>query len=273
MMKKILCPVDFSKASMNGMEYAGNLAAKLMAHLTLLYVRPTIWPEAIQLDQKVSQGIDDINSRLQVLSEQCEQEFGVTCSAHIEQTTNTLEKAIAEQATQNDLIVMGTNGADNFYQFVFGSNSFHVMKQSSKPVLVVPDDCSFRPIRQIVYAFDPATNENFTVEQLKALAIPLNASIKVLHVVHGGTPEEREEKIALIKQEVLSHADKMISWSFESKLGADVAWSLGRYAADDATELLALSFHHRSLIDNIFRENVIKQLSMTASFPLFTFWR
>lgn len=272
-MKKILCPVDFSKASLNGMEYAGNLAASLMAHLTLLYVRPTIWPEAIQLDRKISQGIEDINSSLQVLCEQCEQEFGITCSVHIEQTTNTLEKAIAEQATQNDIIVMGTNGADDFYQFVFGSNSFHVMKQSSKPVLVVPDDCSFKPIRQIVYAFDPSTNENFMVDQLKALAIPLKASVKVLHVVHGGTPEERKEKIATIERKALSHADKMITWSFEAKFGADVAWSLSRYAIDDATELLALSFHHRSLMDNMFRENVIKQLSMTASFPLFTFWR
>ena len=46
-MKRILCPVDFSNASRNGLEYAGNLAAELMAHVTLLYVRPTIWPEAV----------------------------------------------------------------------------------------------------------------------------------------------------------------------------------------------------------------------------------
>ncbi|MDZ4713857.1 MAG: universal stress protein [Cytophagales bacterium] len=271
-MKKILCPVDFSNASKNGMEYAGNLAAALMAHLTLAYIKPTIWPEAIQLKEEVALGIAEIRASLQVLADACEKEFGVTCGVRVEEASSTLEKAIAREGEEHDLIVMGTNGADDYYQYIFGSNSFQVMKRSGRAVLVIPEGCTFRPVSQIVYAFDPGTNPHFLVDQLRALAVPLQASVRVLHVLDAEPSAENDKKLDLLKKGVMDRADKMIDWSFEGKYGIDISWALDRYVTSQSSEILALSFHHRTLVDKLFRENVIKKLSMTAHFPVFTFW-
>src|SRR5689334_24953523 len=126
-MKKILCPIDFSKASLNGLEYAAQLARILNANLTLLYVRTSIWPEAIQLEQIVHESDQDIQARLELISQEIREEFDIPCHFHLESTTMTVEEAIAANTINMDLVVMGSNGADNYYQYFFGSNSFHVI--------------------------------------------------------------------------------------------------------------------------------------------------
>jgi nucleotide-binding universal stress UspA family protein len=272
-MKKILCPVDFSNASKNGLEFAGNLAAHLMAHLTLLYVRPTIWPEAVQLKHDEAVSTDEITEDLRILSDEVEKEFGITCGIQLVPTTQVVEKAIAEHGEDFDLIITGTNGADDFYQLVFGSHSFHVIKDAMCPVLLIPEDCKYKPLKNIVYAFDPHTNPIFLVDQLRTFASSLGASIKVVHVVESERSAEEDHKIQQMKQTVMAREHKDIPWNFEGVYGRDIAWTLEHYATSHDVDVLALSYHHRSLMDNLTRQNVIKRISMTAEFPVFTFWR
>src|ERR1700690_2560274 len=128
-MKKILCPVDFSEASESGMEYAGYLGRIIPAHVTLFYVRLSIWPEAVQLEREVNANTEKISEQLMVSSSAVQKEFGVSCNFEIESTTETPETAIAAKALAYDLIVLGTNGADDLYQHLFGSNTFRIIEQ------------------------------------------------------------------------------------------------------------------------------------------------
>ncbi|MCA6417176.1 MAG: universal stress protein, partial [Cytophagales bacterium] len=75
-MKKILCPVDFTDVSANGMEYASHLAKALHARLTLLYVRTSIWPEAVQLKNESSKSNEEIQSSLTLFKGEVQKEFG-----------------------------------------------------------------------------------------------------------------------------------------------------------------------------------------------------
>lgn len=272
-MKKILCPVDFSNASKNGVEFAGNLAAQLMAHVTLMYVRPTIWPEAVQLRRESSQGAAEIIDDLKTLSDEVEKEFGVTCGVHLERTMDPVENSIARYGGGYDLIVSGTNGADDTYQMVFGSHSFQVIQKAMCPVLLIPEGVTYKPIKQLVYAFDPHTNPIFLVEQLRDFASALGAEVKVVHVIEDEQTADTEARIEHLRQAIMARDYKDTSWQFEGLYGRDVAWTLERYAANSAMDVMALSYHHRTLMDKLFHQNVIKQISMTADFPVFTFWK
>ncbi len=272
-MKKILCPVDFSNASRNGLEFAGNLAAELMAHLTLMYVRPTIWPEAIQLRKEASQGAEAISEDLKMLSDQIEAEFGVTCGLHLERTMDSVEHAISEYGKGYDLIITGTNGADDTYQLVFGSHSYQVIQQAMCPVLLIPEEVKYKPIKQIVYAFDPNTNPIFLIDQLRDFSAALNASVKVVHVMEEEKSPESEARFEQLRQAVMARAYKELPWAFEGLYGRDVAWTLEHYATSSPFDVMALSYHHRTLMDKLLHQNVIKRISMTADFPVFTFWK
>ena len=56
----------------------------------------------------------------------------------LSRTTDSIEVAVGSMSTDYDLIVMGTNGADNLYQHVFGVNTHHVLGLTRCPVLMIP---------------------------------------------------------------------------------------------------------------------------------------
>jgi nucleotide-binding universal stress UspA family protein len=271
-MKKILCPVDFSPAAANGMEYAAQLAKDLSGQLTLFYVRPSIWPEAVQLEQEVTEGLENINERLSMFSNEVQREFGVLCDNHIEQTTDTVEMAIASEAKNFDLIVMGTNGADSLYQYMFGSNSFHVIEQSKCPVIVVPEGYAYQPVKLIVYAYDPETNPIFLIEQLKSLAFPLNAEIRVLHVSTEARTTEVEHKMEALMDSLKARETRHIAWSLDFQYSDDVAEALQKYLHIHQASMLALSCRHRTWIEKWFETNVVRKISMQADYPVLAFW-
>ncbi len=272
-MKKILCPVDFTDVSANGMEYASHLAKALQASLTLLYVRSSIWPEAVQLKKESSESNEEIQSGLSLFKNEIQKEFGIDCNYHIETTIDTLEDTIASFAKHYDLVVMGTNGADNTYQFVFGSNTYQVIERSDCPIVVVPEGCIYRPIDLMIYAYDPDTNPIFLIDQLKKLSTPLNTELRVLHVAEDKPSAEVKHRIDILRDAVKARESKNLTWSFDFQYSKDVWWALNQYMTTSRAGMLALSFHHRSLIESLFNENVIKKITMVADYPVYVFWR
>lgn len=272
-MKKILCPVDFTDVSANGMEYASHLAKALHARLTLLYVRTSIWPEAVQLKNESSKSNEEIQSSLTLFKGEVQKEFGIDCDYHIETTTDTLENTVASFAKQYDLVVMGTNGADNTYQYVFGTNTFQVIEQSKCPIIVVPQGCAYQPIDKIIYAYDPDTNPIFLIDQLKELSSSLDTQIRVVHIAEAKPSDEVAHKMEILRDAVKARASRSFDWSFDFQYSKDVWWALDQYMVANKGSMLALSFHHRSLIEKLFNEDVIEKVTMVADYPVYVFWR
>lgn len=265
--------MDFSDASKNGMEYASHLAKALKASLTLLYVRMSIWPEAVQLEKEMTDSNEAIQERLSLFATEVLEEFRIHCDYFIEQTTNTFEEAVASRAEEYDMVVMGTNGVDNLYQYVFGTNTFHVIEKSKCPVLIIPIGCSYKTISKMIYAYDPDTNPIFLIDQLKKFVSSLDIGIKVLHIAEENPSLEIIQKMEILRNAVKARKLKNISWSFDFQYSTDVPWALSQYMKINGGDILSLSFHQRSLIERLFTENVIKQISMIADYPVYIFWR
>lgn len=271
-MQAILCPTDFSETANNGIEYAAQLAKSLHRHLLLTYVRPTIWPEAMQLEHEVLVSTRNISELLYQKCRETQLKHNVTSLFHLEVTTNTLEQAIGARSSQCDLIVMGTNGAENYYQQIFGSNTFHVIEEAKCPVLMVPAECSFKPIHAITYAYSAETNPIFLIDQLKQLTIPLCAKVHVLHIVEDKPSAKSDHQIAILRGAIEARFPTGSHWSADFRYAQDVPGALDQYMKTHDSELLAMSFHHKSLMESLLTDDVIKRVSMIAEYPVFIFW-
>ncbi|GHN02688.1 universal stress protein [Cytophagales bacterium WSM2-2] len=269
---KILCPMDFSEAAINGMEYAAHLAKVLSGQLTLLYVRVSVWPEALPLEHQAKDSSEDISIRLQEMSNEIQFEFQVPCNYCIDCTTNTLPEAIANQAKKQDLIIMGTNGVSNSYQYIFGTNTYHVIEKTQCPLMIVPQGYVYKPIQNIVYAFEPDTNPIFLIDQLKRLVVPIKAAVRVVHVSEDEPSNEAHHKLQALREAVLARAVRDIEWNFESLFSKDISWALDHYMKTHQADVLALSFHHRTFMEKLFKGNVVRQISMILEYPTFVFW-
>ena len=103
-------------------------------------------------------------------------------------------------------------------------------------------------------------------------AVDLGAELPQV-VLKDGRVLARVRIVRFSEQVVMARTYKDIPWDFEGVYGRDVAWALEHYMNSMNIDVLALSYHHRTLMDKLFSQNVIKRISQTASFPVFTFWR
>ena len=92
------------------------------------------------------------------------------------------------------------------------------------PVLIIPKNYSFHPVNLMVYAYDPETNPIFLIEQLKKLAVPLGASVKVLHIAKQAPSEDVNRKMEILQEAVAAREPKNISWSFHFQYADEVSW-------------------------------------------------
>jgi len=272
MIKSILCLTDFSPVAHNGLEYAANLAKLLSAKITLMHVRPTIWPEAVQLVQEWEQSNAEITDLLQRSSELVKENYQVPCAVQLVSTIDTLEQAVAASSQNFDLVVMGTSGADDYYQLIFGSNSYRVLEGVRCPVLVVPLGYQFKKPIQIVYAYDPHTNPIFWVDTLVDFANSLEVSVSVYYVMEDERSPETERLLDVVRHAILARLHKKVKWQFEADFSNDAAWSIEQYVNRKQPDIVALSYHHRSVAESVFEKNTIKQAIMTFNCPMLVFW-
>lgn len=140
--RNIVCPVDFSPSSLGAYRYALDLARQANGRLTVLHAleyldreppAPHVESDILQYRQEILRHAED---RLHALIEDESRSW-----AEIEELViiDRAYKAILQRAvdTGADLIVMGAQGRDNVQLMLYGSNTQHVVRAATCPVLTV----------------------------------------------------------------------------------------------------------------------------------------
>lgn len=141
--RRIVCPVDFSEASLQALEMALRLAEEGDARIVLVHVIE-MPPALHEMQDVLTREVNDIRAeaearavtRLRALvpegvREACDVRVAVVeGSAHREILRTALDE-------QSDLIVMGVRGRGAVDTAIFGSNTHAVLRQAQCPVLSV----------------------------------------------------------------------------------------------------------------------------------------
>ena len=143
--RRILCPIDFSESSQAALARALSMAEEAGAHLTLLHVIE-MPPELRENPLAADFDIDRIHAaaeaealrRLRDLVPETARTYCKVEAAVVEGRAyrQVLRRAAEEKA---DLIVMGVHGRRAFDLLVFGSNTHHVIRTATCPVLIARD--------------------------------------------------------------------------------------------------------------------------------------
>jgi len=142
--RRIVCPVDFSDASVRAVEYATSLAEEARAQIILLHVLD-VPPEI--LAQPISAGVDVDRIRAAAVADSQKQLEALVpdpprphCTMKAIVREGPVYREILAIAAERggDLIVMGVQGRGAVDLMVFGSNTARVMRAATCPVLVLP---------------------------------------------------------------------------------------------------------------------------------------
>src|SRR5580765_7708170 len=159
-MKSIVVPTDFSPTAYNAAQYAMGLASQMHADKIILYNAyqqyiaddPMMVTIAIQDTtelRKISE--DGLAHMLETLKENVPAAITTECVSDY----NTVTNGILEVCREHDaeLIIMGITGASGkLDEVVIGSNALDVSRRSLIPVIIVPTNAAFSPVKKILLA-------------------------------------------------------------------------------------------------------------------------
>jgi len=166
----------------------------------------------------------------------------------------------------SDLVIAGLSGAGNASRFFLGSTSRDLINSTLFPVLLLPRDIHYEPVKQIVFASELNDADFYALSYLAEKARMFNASIQIAHIVTG-TEENEGEKI----DRFLSRAKAMLPGTEITSLNVYNQNEMnGLDWLQDHTELDWLVMVHRehSFLSNLFRQPFSQQMARKVKVPL-----
>lgn len=291
---QILCPTDFSEASVRPLTYAAALARWYGARLTVLHVVPTF--DLIPVRSPSLDGAFQMiepPSRDQIMAE-LRQAVDVSGaggeSTALATETGDPAKAIVDCAADigADLIVMGTHGRGGFERLVVGSITEKVLRKAPCPVLTVPPHAPAGLPAEVRFKtilcpmdFSPAAMQAYGY----ALDLGRQADgvVTILHVVewlpeeeprtyaHFNVPGFRNQLVQDARQRLHALiAEEPQTWSAiqEVVVGGRAHREILRLATESSTELIVMGSQGRGAVGLALFGSTTHQVVRAAACPV-----
>jgi nucleotide-binding universal stress UspA family protein len=278
-MKKILVPVDFSKASMTAMEVASEIAKKAGAEVTALHVVE----EAVSDSYKISgEGHpEDMEDRLFTfkLIERAKKQLEklvldpkfeavkVNGELRMGNPFHGIKTIVADQ--KSDLVVMGSRGHTKLEEMVIGTNTEKIVRSIKCPVLTVHKKPSVINFKNIVYATAMHRDEEIFSKIIKRTQQIYNSTI---HLVRINTPADFQRD-RVVKDSMERFAKKLGLKNYTINVYNDTAEEEGIiYFADSINaDLIAMATHGRTGFAHVLAGSIAEEVVGHARRPVLTF--
>ncbi len=272
-MQTILVPTDFSATARNATQYAIQLAEQFKAKKIILYnayqvpvstdpTMPTLQMFSLDDIKQVSeQGLAHFKE--EILS-------SVKTGIAIETISefNVLEEGIEEltERTGADIIVMGITGGDKVEEVLIGSNTISVSKHAKIPVIIVPADCSFSPIEEVLLACDfKKVVETTPVKPIKDLLDQTGAALLVLNIGNEKQPVSAETSFESLLLDTLLQGYNPQYYFLESN---DFTDAINQFAVQHKVDLIITIPKKHGWFDGLFKRSHTKMLAFHSHLPL-----
>jgi nucleotide-binding universal stress UspA family protein len=268
----ILCPIDFSECSLNALEYASKVGEKYRAKLIVFHVlNKEDYQKLAPMDWEGTHQEEFVRKKLASLQEAVNQESlskGLySCECMLSEgpiVQKTLEFA---QKINANLIVVGTEGMNDFKKQVLGSRSGRLVLQSDRDILVVPRKVFFKRPRKLVYASDYVEEDKLAIQKIVEFASFFNSEVDIVHVTSRNRTIDKalhksmvEEIQPFVKYDLVNYVLK--SFRDELSLGLENYLQLAK------GDMLVTLSKKKDFFDQLFSKNLSRKMSYFISKPL-----
>ncbi|WP_047414617.1 universal stress protein [Cellulophaga sp. Hel_I_12] len=273
--KRILIPTDFSKNALNATRYALNLYAKvncefyflnvfqLEGYTTSTLVLPEPGSETYEHTENQSKAffVKFLNT-LKLHHDNPKHTY------HTISSFNFLSEAIKEQLAKKDIdiVIMGTKGATNAKDLILGSNTVKTMEKiTACPVLAIPENTQFSPLKEIVFPTDYKTSyKRKEMNYLIEIAKLHSASIRVLHIKKENKLTTAQEDNKQLLEAILS----VVEYSFHVLSDTDLSEGITSFVESRNSDMIAFINRKHFFFGNIFSKPLVKEIGYDAITPI-----
>jgi nucleotide-binding universal stress UspA family protein len=268
----ILCPIDFSNCALNALEYAAKLGERYRARLIILHVlNREDYRKLAPLDEDGKYQTDFVAQKLKSLQEAVLKESAslglLSCEAIILEgpiVEGTL--AYAKKITA-DLLVVGTEGVNDFKEQVFGSRSSQMVLEAEQDILVVPRKVYFRHPRKLVYASDYLEEDKLAIQKVVELASFFNAEIDIVHVSSNQRLIDKALHLSMVNEIKPFVKYEKTHYTLKT-FRDDLALGLENYLQLAKGDMLVTLSKKKEFFDKVFSNNLSRKMSYFITKPL-----
>ncbi len=275
MKKKILLPTDFSKNAWNAIAYAIELFKNEECDFYVLNafnatgyaLESMMVPEPgeklyEEAKQKSEQGLGKILERLTFRDEYPKHKF------YMVSQFNSILEAIKDVVDKQDIemIIMGTKGATDARDVIFGSNTVMVMEKSrSCPVMAIPEDASYQDLKEIVFPTDYKMNfKRRELQNIIEVARMSNAAIRILYASDGEPLHEEQEN----NKKLLEEYFEELTYTFHTLYNVDAQSAVRCFVESRDSDMIVFFNRKHSFFGSIFSRPMVKSLGRYAKVPV-----
>lgn len=271
-MKKILFPIDFSKASLNAFQFALHFAKKMNAEILTLHVYDvSSFPPYVDYHDYIMEHYQiteweqfenyrDEIPKLRAIAEK-EQLHHVIVKHILKQgdVEDTILKIAAVEKV--DFVLMGTTGASGLKEIFLGSLTQKIMNNCKIPVIAIPQDCHYVPINKILFLTDYSLSQLHNLRKVHNLALMFGAEIDVLQV---STADEGQDKIFSREWKKLRAQSDVHFYLLTSN---DVEGTINDFIELQKSNLVVINTHHYNFFQKLFQYSLSKNLAFHSRNP------
>ncbi|MCL6258732.1 universal stress protein [Aquiflexum sp. TKW24L] len=186
-MKKILVPTDFSDCAKNAEKYAFFLAQKIDAELVFLHVinTPVDWSKLTKEQENLfPDAKEEIAQSKQKLNDLVKQAGALGIKSRKILIFNNSNEKIHRyvEAEHIDMVVMGSHGVYGFKDYILGTNTYSMLRNSKVPVIVVKNLPEKLKLEKLVLATNFKEETGPTFKMVENLAEILQVKLKVVYI-------------------------------------------------------------------------------------------
>ncbi|MEW4924546.1 universal stress protein [Algibacter sp. 2305UL17-15] len=273
-MKNILLPTDFSKNSINAISYAIEFLKGEKCQFYILNVQKT--SSFITDDMMVVNSSTTIYKTLINAAEKSIRNIISTINEEFDTSGHEFHSIVnydnfihaINQTCENhdiDLIVMGTKGASSLEKVLFGSNTVKVMQRCIKPVLAIPNECSFKNVDHL--AFATTNSKLFKIEELevlKEIMIMNSSSLQIFHLVDQyHLVYDADGNIDFFNKHFSQPRHEYIDTTKEDMFNV-----VHDYIESNNIDMLAIMNKKHSFLERLFTTHLVERFAFKIDIPL-----
>ena len=278
-MKRILVPVDFSKASIIALDVACEIAKKAGAEVIALHVVEEASSESFRVSGEIVSGnFEDRLYTFKLLEKAKKQltklvmetryaSINLNGELRLGNPYHGMNTIITEQKV--DLVVMGTRGHSRLEEMVIGSNTEKVVRHARVPVLTVHKKPNKINFKNIVYATAMSKDEEKVARVIKAAQELYNSKI---HLVRINTPGDfQRDRVA--KDYMEKYARTLGLKNYTINVYNDITEEEGiiYFAESINADMIAMATHGRTGFAHVLSGSIAEEVVNHSKRPVLTF--
>jgi hypothetical protein len=260
-MKTILCPIDFTPRGKKLINYVANLAKERNCKI---YIIPT---QSVKKKELAISGSPGRSNKLDELHDYFSETMGIPCGIVDESLSGNLYKKLGNVADHYDIMAMMIY-ASSSKEKVSDIRLKKIIQDTLAPILVVPDQFSYQPIRRLLYAYDYKHEREAPLMQLNWLAEWFDTEMVFVTLLPGDSSLREESKMNSIHSAIRHSWKGNHAISFETIVYPSLPKGFEHYLGlSQLNDLLVLSINHQNIMERIWHKRVVKGVLQISQHP------